>query len=463
MRLGVGVEVVRRWLSSRGRLWFLVSLAGVLALAAAITIGTTTHDQNTATPDEAPLSASRLRMLRLAAASCPDLRPERLAGQIMAATGFEPTTEGGIGGLTEAEWDAWKPGQDAVPADESASVLALARLTCDLVGRLRADALPGDPWRLAVAAYGSTVDDVRAARGVPAQVSGFVAEVEAFTATYEKQFSAEPEPSAPPTVTAAAPTSPAPGASPTPTPNTTATTGLSPSPSRTVTSPSAQPTQPLSFPFEDFGAVNPRRNGTAHLTGGRLDLVEAKGQAGSAWATTQLNTRLSFTTSFRAVIAGPCDGIAFLLQTQGPTALGGTAAGIGYAAVYAKDDPSVAIRPSVAVEFDTYDNSPEGWDPAGHQHVAVTRNGDAKTHYAWADPGFSMSNNQTFTVWITYAANVHMLRVYVSKGTVQPATPLLTYAIDLRTALGADRAYVGFTGGSGVWFARESVLGWSMS
>jgi hypothetical protein len=191
--------------------------------------------------------------------------------------------------------------------------------------------------------------------------------------------------------------------------------------------------------------------------------VQVKGEAGSAWAVTPLDTRLSFTTSFRAVIAGPCDGIAFLLQTQGPTALGGTAGGLGYGAVYAKDDPNVRIRPSVAVEFDTYDNSPEGWDPSGHQHVAVTRDGDAKTHIAWADPGFSMSNNQPFTVWVTYDAGQRTLRVYVSSGTVQPSSPLLTYPVDLRAALGADRAYVGFTGGSGEYGARESVLSWSMS
>jgi hypothetical protein len=130
----------------------------------------------------------------------------------------------------------------------------------------------------------------------------------------------------------------------------------------------------------------------ARVSGGRLDLANALQQTGSAWSTTKIDVARSFTTSFAATISKPTDGVALVIQSQGPTAIGTYGGGIGYGA--RPGDGGPAIRPSIAVELDTWDNSVDGFDPAGHQHIAVTPNGDVANNLVWRDPGFSMYANQ---------------------------------------------------------------------
>ena len=117
--------------------------------------------------------------------------------------------------------------------------------------------------------------------------------------------------------------------------------------------------------------------------------------------------------------------------------------------------------PSVGIEFDPWDNSGDGWDPAGHQHVAVTTNGDIKNHLSWADPGFSLVG-EPIRVWIEYDAAKTTLAVYVSRNADRPADPLVTGTINIATVIGAGSAYVGFTAGTGVIGEVEDVLSWHL-
>ncbi|WP_212995963.1 RICIN domain-containing protein [Winogradskya consettensis] len=108
----------------------------------------------------ARLSAPDLRIVVSASASCPALTPARLAGQVMAASGFgiRPVTgmraggRTGVAALTPAQWQQNKPWPDADPADREAGITALAHLTCQEIGKVRAARTAGDPWRLALAA-----------------------------------------------------------------------------------------------------------------------------------------------------------------------------------------------------------------------------------------------------------------------------------------------------------------------
>ncbi|RFS45575.1 hypothetical protein D0Q02_15865 [Micromonospora craniellae] len=477
-----------RWrLLSRGRrggLRFLTSLAGVVALTGTLMVVLATDSARPSADeiDEVPLTEARLDMLTSAAAACPSLRPARLAGQVMAATGFEPTTEGGIGGLTAQEWEQWKPSPGAVPSDERASLLGLARLTCDLIGRLRADGLPDDPWRLAMAAFGSVIEDVRSVGGVPAHAAEFVASVEAYTATYDRLLGATPSRTPPLLAIPATPDPALTGAVPTRPGGTTATpTRVAPTTSRTAhpqgrattASPSKTPPVEARRPASRTTSViyHPgfasaqglRLRGTARVSDTRLDLTQGKGDAGSAWADLPIDVDRSFTAAFRAELAGPVDGFAFVIQKEAAAPLGGTAGGLGYGAVYAFDDPNLRIRPSVAIEFDAYNNRAEGWDPPGDQHIAVTRDGDVKNHLVWAESQFDMFSNP-MAIWIEYNASAHRLSVFVVRdGQPQPGTPLFTHGVDLRAVLGSDVGYVGFTAGSGQWGARQSILTWGLA
>jgi hypothetical protein len=154
--------------------------------------------------------------------------------------------------------------------------------------------------------------------------------------------------------------------------------------------------------------------------------------------------------------------VAFVVQSQGPTALGNLGGSIGYGG--RASDPVAPIKPSLAVELDTWDNSSNGFDPPGHQHIAVTTNGDYSNHLIWRDPGFSMWGNGPVFVWITYDATAHSLAVWASTTATRPANALFTCGVDLSAIVGAGPVYVGFTGGTGlttVTDAQESIVRWS--
>ncbi|MEV8504203.1 RICIN domain-containing protein [Actinoplanes sp. NPDC051475] len=168
----------------------------------------------------AEVSPDQVRVLKEAAKSCPVLTPARLAGQVMAASQFsaEPveavSAAGGRGpaGLTPKAWHKWAPWADAKRTDTRASVLALAHGMCDLVGQLRLVKVPGDQWRLALAAHRVGMAPVIQAATVPAAAREYVDTVERYATWYALQpafgGSGDPAPSTPPVeprVTLAAP------------------------------------------------------------------------------------------------------------------------------------------------------------------------------------------------------------------------------------------------------------------
>ncbi len=319
-----------------GRLQLIMILLGVVTLA---TLGGLVLIKSTAgTTGEAgpvPVSAEVAAALTEAATSCSALSPGRLAGQVMATTGFAATPEGGIAGLTATQWETWRPSSDANPDDAAASVTALAHLTCDMVGKVRATGMRGDLWRLAVAALRSSLTELGAARGVPASVADHVVKVESYAAWYNRHLTlSNPAPTGPlPSVTASVTSEYTTPAGPTAVPSTTAL--------------------PFALSFPSFGtATGLRLNGAAQVAGGQLNLTTGLEQAGSAWARRTIDTTRSFTSAFTALISEPTDGLAFVVQAEGPTALGADGSGLGYGALTRPADPANRIRPSVAVELD---------------------------------------------------------------------------------------------------------------
>jgi hypothetical protein len=200
-----------------GRRAGTVVVAAVLALASVAVMAVAT---SSASPKDAPLAGVELSpMMRSAlvraAESCPALTPARLAGQVMEQSKFDPKAVRGVADLSDQDWETWKPWRGADRFYAGASILALAHLTCDLVGRVRSGGLTGDLWLPAVAAYHSGVRAVTAAKGVPGGAKAYVERVEGYAKWYalHERFGGDDATTAPKP-------SPTPSGSPSPEPKT---------------------------------------------------------------------------------------------------------------------------------------------------------------------------------------------------------------------------------------------------
>jgi hypothetical protein len=196
-----------------------LSLVAVCAVVASQGLGAATT-QEAAFAGRA-VTAGQLAQLETAARSCPALTPARLAGQIMAISGFDADAEvadggEGIAGLTARDWQKWSPSPGAQRSDPAANVLALAHRMCDLVGRLREAHVGGDAWRNTLAASAAGVPAVVSAKGVPdGDPAQFVDMVTRYEGWYAQQpgflAGASPRPGVPATATATATAQPSPG------------------------------------------------------------------------------------------------------------------------------------------------------------------------------------------------------------------------------------------------------------
>ncbi|MET7752834.1 hypothetical protein [Micromonospora sp. NPDC005367] len=176
----------RRWTAAL----ILLVLAGAAGVVASSGFGRATAGQARQLVG-LPVPAGEARMVAAAALSCPALTPARLAGQLMAASGFDAdarTSVGsGLAGLSDASWERWKPTVAAHRADDAANITALAHLTCDLVGQVRQAGVEGDAWLLALGAYHSGIAAVREAGGVPVPAREYVDTVAGYAAWYARQ------------------------------------------------------------------------------------------------------------------------------------------------------------------------------------------------------------------------------------------------------------------------------------
>ena len=170
-----------------------VTLAGTLLLRGA-------SDDSAAFPP-GPIPGAYLPTITSAAGSCPTLTAARLAGQIMANTGFDPsmhTADGrsGIAGLNDETWRRWTPSPTAGRADPDANIIALAHQMCDLVGQLHIAHPPGELWQLALAAHKVSLDSVLSANSIPAESAAYVGRVVRYADWYSDRAALTPSPTA---------------------------------------------------------------------------------------------------------------------------------------------------------------------------------------------------------------------------------------------------------------------------
>ena len=206
-------------------------------------------------------------------------------------------------------------------------------------------------------------------------------------------------------------------------------------------------------------------NGAANRRAGLLELTPNTQQSrGSAFYNTaiELNESTSFKTQFQfqlgdgSTIQGS-DGFTFTLQNSpaAARAIGINGGNVGFG----------GIERSFAVKFDTFKNS-NTYDPSDNS-VALVRDGnvlEALTNPQGqplaVDVPFDLNDGSIYTAWVEYDGFTNELTVFLSNGTEQPATAILTATIDIAAIVG-DQAYIGFTAGTGAFANRQTITSWS--
>lgn len=226
-----------------------------------------------------------------------------------------------------------------------------------------------------------------------------------------------------------------------------------------VCSVSAEP-----FSFADFtSGENLNFQGDVSLSSGVLRLTAADLYlAGSAWYATQQAVDAGFTTTFTFQITDQggvtdsdgvtgADGFAFVIQNTTATAVGTEGGWLGY----------TGIENSVAIEFDTYNNVTDSFDPSGNhisvQTCGVSANSANHTYSLGATSDIpDMSDGNVHTASLTYANKV--LHVYLD------AVHALDVSVDLASTLELNegKAWVGFTAATGSAYETHDILNWTM-
>ena len=195
----------------------------------------------------------------------------------------------------------------------------------------------------------------------------------------------------------------------------------------------------------------------AKITGTLLQLTDGGTyEAKSAYFSTPVNVQ-QFTTDFDfQQLNAIGDGFTFVIQNQGLTALGSSGGGLGYG-VSAVTGTGPSIANSVAIKFDLYNNSGEGTDSTG-----IYLDGAVPTVPATnlTGTGIVLRSGDEMHAHIVY--NGTNLTLTITDATVN-ASATVVYAVNIPAVVGANTAYVGFTGGTGGNTSTQNILDWTYS
>jgi hypothetical protein len=188
-----------------------------------------------------------------------------------------------------------------------------------------------------------------------------------------------------------------------------------------------------------------------------LELTDGGGsEAGSAFWTTPVNIQ-AFTTNFTfQLTSAVADGFTFTIQDTGTTALGNVGGGLGYG-INPNGGTSGGIGKSVAIKFDIYNNSGEGTDSTG-----IFTDGVSPTTPAvnLTSSGIVLSSGDTISAQLVYNGTTLTLNL---TDTVTNDTFSDVFTINIPSTVGANTAYVGFTGGTGGSTAIQNIKTWTFT
>ena len=196
-------------------------------------------------------------------------------------------------------------------------------------------------------------------------------------------------------------------------------------------------------------------NGHTKINGTRLQLTDTATtfEVASAYSNTPVNVQ-SFTTDFNFQLNTPtADGFTFTIQGSALTAMGPAGGGLGYGPSSTGGAPG--IPKSVAVKFDLYSNVGEGTNSTG-----LYVNGASPTVPATTlGGGVNLHSGDIFHVHIAYDGTTLTMTITDIVNTANTFTT--SWPINIPATVGANTAYVGFTGATGGYTATQEILSWT--
>ena len=192
----------------------------------------------------------------------------------------------------------------------------------------------------------------------------------------------------------------------------------------------------------------------------RLRLTtNAGGQVGGAWTLTKQRFDDGFDTTFlyniSQLVGAGADGFAFVIQNSSSTALTDGGGALGYDGMPA----------SLAIEFDTFQNTQPGWNDLPGNHVSVHTLGiNPNSAFESASIGSTtqipaLKDGQWHIVHIRYAVQPQpKLSIYIDNLN----NPVLEVAVNIVTKLqlGNGLAWAGFTGATGGLTEIHDIQNW---
>ncbi|TGO02323.1 hypothetical protein PN36_26875 [Candidatus Thiomargarita nelsonii] len=209
----------------------------------------------------------------------------------------------------------------------------------------------------------------------------------------------------------------------------------------------ALPTQPTGCALIDVDLVEDAVVGTTFSPAEYRLTPESGYQVGAIWGTAPVDLDQPFDIQHYVYLgtrdSNGADGIAFVLRPSTAPNIGDVGGGIGYG----------GISPSVAVEFDTWENSHDPVD----DHTAIVKDGDT---YHDGDPATQLTSPITL-------GNIEDGFYHLMRFVWDPSANTLTYFYDdglittlnrdIRTDLGTSEVLWGYTGSTGAAINEQKV------
>ena len=211
----------------------------------------------------------------------------------------------------------------------------------------------------------------------------------------------------------------------------------------------------------DFGTLS--LVGSARLAGSSLRLTPSQNDlAGAAWVREKQPVANGFESNFQFQLTEPggaghgADGLAFVLQNSGPSALGAGGGGGGFAL-----GADSGIPQSIAIFFDTFQNADAG--DLSNNFITICTAGTPK-EMRWPPQRLAstkrlrvnLKDGKMHTARISYQPPV--LAIYLDNARVLAST------VDLSTVIGSEgEAWIGFTASTGAGYENHDILSWSFS
>jgi hypothetical protein len=168
-------------------------------------------------------------------------------------------------------------------------------------------------------------------------------------------------------------------------------------------------------------------------------------EGGSVWWNTPINIQ-AFTTDFEFQLSNAQgNGFTFTIQNTGRTALGGDSAGLGYQ----------NILKSVAVKFNFYNYNGEGDNSTG---IYTDGEPPLLPTVDLTPSGIVLAGGDAIEAHVTYDGTALALTLH---DPVTNDTFRMAKTINIPLIVGADTAYVGFTGGTGGLSSSQKLLSWT--